>query len=257
MPTVAPRPCVCGSTITPTWLPTTWHTSRLADTMMRSSASLPHSAQDSAKDLVLRARRASEDAQDRFSSNERGTRGLSGEDHDILRHERSMLSTIGLSAETKTEVRERTQKELAEWKAKTEELAAERGTVREARDEARSRFNRLEAQAASSEGLAPWDAAALEALRAWGDLPAAPLGAQALLKGSGVASLFRERLQVSRSTYYSHMRPLLRSYYLVPSELMTFAGKTARRNPGKGMRFRREEVDALIAFIETESAMLK
>ena len=69
-------------------------------------------------------------------------------------------------------------------------------------------------------------------------------------------ALFRERLGVARSTYYSQMRPLLRSYHLVPPKVVMYTDGIARLHPGKGIRFRREEVDAVIAFIEAESAML-
>jgi hypothetical protein len=224
--------------------------------MTRSSASLPSSARYAAKDLVRRAKRAAEDAEDRLPSLDNRERWLRDDKHQIEHRGRMALADLNLSPEARTEISERTEAELREWKTATENLAADRVRLTDERRETQSRFERLQRQAESSEGLAPWDAAALEALRAWGDLPAAPAAAQALLKGADVQALFRERLGVARSTYYSLMRPLLRSYHLVPATVVMYTDGIARLHPGKGMRFRREEVDAVIAFIEAESAML-
>lgn len=224
--------------------------------MTRSSASLPPSTQYSARDLVKRARLAAEDTEDRLPSLDRREGRHRRDKPQIELSGETAQAASGLSPEAKAQTRERNEAKLREWTTEGEDLAAERVRLAEERRTSLSRFNRLMAQAESSEGLAPWDAAALEALRAWGDLPAAAPAAQALLKGAEVQALFQERLGVGRSTYYSQMRPLLRTYHLVPPTVVTYTDGSARVHPAKGMRFRREEVEAVIAFIEAESAML-
>ena len=222
--------------------------------MTRSASSIPTRAESLARDLVVRARRAAGEFKEHLFNLEQRDKSLRDDKHKIEHHSRMALNARDLSLEEQTQIRSRTEAELREWQARTEALAAERVALLTAQTEALSRADRLEKQYDSSEGLAPWDTAALEALRAWGELPAAARPAKAILRGSEVEALFRERLGVSRSTYYSEIRPWLRSYHLVPFRVERLSDGGALLHRSKNMRFRSEEVDALIAFIETGSA---
>lgn len=106
----------------------------------------------------------------------------------------------------------------------------------------------------SAEGLAPWDTAALEALRGWSegaeaaDAPLAPL-----LKGSEAASLVQSRLGVSRSVYYERFRGLLRGYHVLPPQVKWYTDGSAVAMGPATLRFRRDEVEAMLAFIGDET----
>ena len=221
--------------------------------MMRSSKSIPGKASDAARELVSRAEQAMRDVENRRLTLESRDRSLHADKRQFEDFHFVSLRNPRSTQQFK-EFIEKEEEERLEYEERGVILDEERKALRVLHTEVGERLRSLELAAASSAGLAPWDAVALEALRAWGDLPPSTPADQRLIKGSEVETLFRERLSMSRSMYYSEMRPMLLSYYLVPPRMRTFAGESGAA--GKSMRFRTEEVEALITFIEAEAVTL-
>ena len=145
----------------------------------------------------------------------------------------------------------------AERAAKDAALEAESLVLRARHEELLQWEDTLRDARRSAEGLAPWDALALDALRAWGDVPAPSAHSAApaeMLKGSEVAALFKERIGVSRATYYGRYRVLLRSCHITPVRAEFLENGGAVLHPGATMRFRREEVEALLSFLVADAS---
>lgn len=75
-----------------------------------------------------------------------------------------------------------------------------------------------------------------------------------MLKGGEAAALVKEALGVSRSLYYDRFRPLLITHYLSPLEFEWGDDDSVWiTRQQSGMRLRRDEVEALVRFVETGS----
>lgn len=242
--------------------------------MTRSAAALPRAARWAAEDLVRRAEREVREFESALHTLRLGLDRLRGEDElarIALRGDRDALGRaaaverMGAQASgTLLAVQTRIEEGLAKLDAEHERaregreekrraLQAEERSLESARAAARERARALSDAQASSYGLAPWDAVALRARRAWGedtDLPTSGTpGEPPMLRGSAAAALVQARLGVSRSTYYERYRPLLRAYHLSPSEVEWLPGGGAVIWRGATQRFSREEVEALLRFL--------
>jgi hypothetical protein len=105
----------------------------------------------------------------------------------------------------------------------------------------------------SRPGLAPWDGAALTAMRLLGVswMEGIPMDEEASLQARDVAALFKEHLGISRSLFYDRFRPLLRTYNLSPMRTVTYSDGTLGLDGYNSIvRFRRDEVMGLLTFIK-------
>ncbi|MEM6326640.1 MAG: hypothetical protein AAF791_05925, partial [Bacteroidota bacterium] len=179
----------------------------------------------------------------------------SGERHET--QERERLSRVLHDAQNAAEAtyqalcerlaveRERLEARLREQEAVVQEREEVWTSLREARSSAYKR---------GEEGLAPWDSEALHALRAWGDLPPARERDRETLTGKETAALFQSALGISRSSYYARVRPLLRTHHLAGELWWHYDdGRSVRTHPRGIKRWRREEAEALVRFLQSGS----
>ncbi|MEM1055736.1 MAG: hypothetical protein AAGI52_09415 [Bacteroidota bacterium] len=144
-----------------------------------------------------------------------------------------------------------------EWKAERERLQSKRAKLEEQASQVREWSQRLTTLEISEEGLAPWDTEALEAYRRWGELPEATPEERVVLTGKDVEALFQERLGVSRSLYYGRFRPLLKTYLLSAATWALYTdGYYYETRPNSGKRWRRDEVEALLRYLQTGSVLV-
>lgn len=212
--------------------------------MKRSSSFLPFVARTAGDLLVDRADRERKGLEDRIYALSEKRRVLTREADEVKRDALRNASTLD----------ERDTQASSELEEKVQALLIEKETLERLLGEAVRRAKRLRDERAFHIGLAPWDSVALEAYRAWGELPSLPDdGISPILKGSEVEALFHERLGVSRSTYYAEYRGLLRVYHLTPFRAVEMPDGGLALPARSIRRFRREEVDALIRFLLADS----
>jgi hypothetical protein len=74
------------------------------------------------------------------------------------------------------------------------------------------------------------------------------------MKGSEVAALLRERLGVSRSTYYERFRQLLRTYAVSPRLVFRMQDGSLDSCGRATLRFRWDGVEAMLDFLGSHAA---
>ncbi len=146
----------------------------------------------------------------------------------------------------------------AERAAKLSELERERDSLEVELPKDRDRVYALNAAGRSSEGLAPWDILAIRATRALSGDSDAPVTISTderteMMKGSEAEDLVRERLGISRSTYYERFRPLLKRYPMNPMMFFRLADGQFGSSRSATFRFRRDEVEALLDFLTAQA----
>ncbi|MEM1057282.1 MAG: hypothetical protein AAGI52_17320 [Bacteroidota bacterium] len=136
-------------------------------------------------------------------------------------------------------------------------LAKRRDDAQAAVAEARATRGALVDQKLEDEGLAPWDHEVLSLLRESGELPAAAPRDGETLTGKETERLVQATLSISRSSYYERIRPLLRAHHLSESHWCRFTdGSYGRARPQGIKRWRRDEVEAMLRFLQTGSVRI-